>query len=169
MAAKLDGKRVLAEAEAAGQVHLIKSGWKKAIIFSGILTCLFIITIPFGIWMFFVAARARMGFTDEALVVRWFGTTAYRWEDIEAFEPVAFQFHVHGAGLVGALVGAAASAVVTARTEGLKGPLAFKMRGQRTWKRIPAQAVQRSVELAQAMERHTGLQIFPPDSAPKAG
>jgi len=171
MAQKLDGKKVLADADASGLVHRIKPGWRRAMIFAGVLTCLLIIGIPFGIWFIIAATKARIGMNDEGFAVHWLTVRAYRWEDIEQFAPGNLHIHVHGAGLVGALVGAAASATIQARTQGLKAPLQFKLKGKRGWKMFPAHAVQNSVEMAREMERRTGLAIFPPEpeAAPEAG
>lgn len=161
MATKLDGKQVLADAENNGQLYRIKSGWKGFMIFAGVLMCLLVITIPLGIWFFVMASKARVGLNDEGFAVKWFTTKGYRWEDIEAFAPVALNFHVHGQGLIGAVVGIAASAAVSARTEGLKGPLGFKLKGKRMFIQMPAHAIERSVAMAEEMERRTGLVIFP--------
>ena len=161
MATKLDGKQVLADAESNGQLYRIKSGWKGMMIFAGVLTCLLVITIPLGIWFFFIAGKARVGLNDEGFAIKWFTTNAYRWEDLEAFRPVGLHFHVHGQGLLGAVVGMAASAAVSARTEGLKGPLGYKLKGKRGWREMPAHAIERSVAMAEEFERRTGLVIFP--------
>ncbi|TNF38036.1 MAG: hypothetical protein EP329_01530 [Deltaproteobacteria bacterium] len=161
MATKAEGKQWLAEAEQNGQLYRIKSGWKGMMIFAGVLTCLLVITLPLGIWMFFVAKNARVGITDKGFAISWFGTSAFRWDELEAFRPVALNFHVHGGGLVGALVGVAASAAVSARTEGLKGPLGYKLKGKRMFREMPAHAIENSVAMAQEMEKHSGLTIFP--------
>lgn len=161
MATQLDGKRVLAEAEQNGQLYRIKSGWKGMMIFAGVLTCLLIITLPLGIWLIIISGKARVGLNDEGFAIKWFTTNAYRWEDIEAFRPVGLHFHVHGQGLVGALVGVAASAAVSARTEGLKGPLGYKLKGKGGWREMPAHAIANSVAMAKEFERRTGLVIFP--------
>lgn|GEM_PF-1123177 len=161
MATKAEGIQWLEQAEASGHLYRIKSGWKGMMIFAGVLTCLLVITIPIGIWFFITASKARVGVTEEGFAIRWFTTNAFRWDEIEAFRPVGLHFHVSGGGLVGALVGAAASSAVAARTEGLKGPLGFKVKGKKMFREMPAHAIERSVAMAQQFEQYTGLTIFP--------
>lgn len=157
--AKLDGKAMLEEADKSGRIYRIKSSWKKTFIFAGVLMCLLVITIPVGIWFFLIPGKARVGMTDEGFAIKWFGTRAYRWEDIEAFQPQ--HFNISGHGVVGALAGVA----IAAKTEGLKGPLSFKLKGKKMWTQMPAHAIERSAEMAREMEQHTGLTILPEEPA----
>lgn len=160
---KLDKKALLEEAERDGQVYRIKSGWKKYFIFAGVLMCLLVLTLPLGIWFFFIAKNARLGIAEKGFVLKWMGTLAVAWEDIDSFVPVPLHFHASGGGLVGALAAAAASAAVAAKTEGLKGPLQFKIKDKWGTKMIPAHAIENSVAMAKEMEKRTGLTIFPPE------
>ncbi|MCB9736433.1 MAG: hypothetical protein H6745_27970 [Deltaproteobacteria bacterium] len=172
---KLNGKQVLADADQNGLLFPIKPGWRKYMIFAGVLMCLLIITIPLGIWFFVMAGKCRLGMNDEGFAVKWFTTNAYRWDDIEAFRPAPLSFNVHiaGGGLVGGLIAgvasAAASSAVAKRTAGINGPVSFKLKGKRMWLQFPAHAIQNSVEMAREMERRTGLEILPPaEPAPVA-
>lgn len=158
---QLDPKRLLAEAESNGRVFKIKSGWRGFMYFAAVLMCILIITLPVGIWFIVVARRARVGLTDEGFAVSWFLTRAYAWGDIESFEPQRLNLSAGGqGGLVGALAVAAAGAVIAKKTQGLKGPLMFKLKGKRGQKALQAHAIENSVEMAQQMERHTNLVIL---------
>lgn len=158
---KLNAKEQLAKADESGQIYRIKSSWKKLMIFAGVLMCLLVITIPLGIWFFFIAKSARLGITDEGFAIKWFGKKAWAWSDIESFRRAPLNFYASGGGLVGALAAAAASSAVSKRTQGLNGPLSFKVHGKKLWQQIPAHAIDRSFEMAQEMERRTGLEILP--------
>ncbi|MBN1772072.1 MAG: hypothetical protein JXB32_12460 [Deltaproteobacteria bacterium] len=159
---KLDANALLAEAESKGLVFKMKSGWRKAMYFAGVLSCLPIITIPFGIWIFVMARRACVAVADRGFVVRSFTTRAYAYEDVERFTPIGMQMHVHGGGLVGALAGAAVGAVVEAKTQGVKGPIQFKLKGKWMPLQLPAHTVENSVAMVQALEQRSGQTILPP-------
>ena len=62
-------------------------------------------------------------------------------------------------------MGAAISTAVAAKTQGLKGPLRFKVKGG-GWKIIPAHTIQNTYEMAREMEKRTGLKILPADVVP---
>lgn len=158
---KLNAKEMLAQADQTGQIHRMKSGWRKAQIVCGVCLCLLILTIPLGIWIFHIARNARLGTTDEGFALKWFGTKAWAWSDIEAVKRGNIQFSSGGTGLVGALAAAAVSHAVAKRTQGLNGPLSFKVKGKRLWVHIPAHALERSVEFAEELERRTGLEVLP--------
>jgi hypothetical protein len=158
---KLNGKELLAKAEEQGQVYRVKSGWRKLMVFAAVLMCLLVILIPLGIWFFYISRTARLGITDEGFALKWFGTKAWAWSDIEAFRQAPLNFGSGGAGLVGALAGAVASEVVSRKTQGLNGPLSFKLKGKKLWRAFPAHAIERSFEMAEEMERRTGLEILP--------
>lgn len=165
---KLDAKALLAEAESKGLVFKMKSGWRKAMYFAGVLSCLPILTIPFGIWIFVMARRACVAVADRGFVVRSFTTRAFAYEDVESFTPTGMHMHVHGGGLVGALAGAAVQAVVEAKTQGVKGPIEFKLKGKWMPLQIPAHTVENSVAMVQALEQRSGRSILPP-AAPAPG
>ncbi len=165
---KLDAKALLAEAEGKGLVFKMRSGWRKAMYFAGVLSCLPIVTIPFGIWIFVMARRACIAIADRGFVVRSFTTRAYAYEDIERFTPLGLQMHVHGAGLVGALAGAAVGAAIEAKTQGVKGPIQFKVRGKLLPLQLPAHTVENSIAMVQALEQRSGHAILPP-AAPVPG
>lgn len=162
---KLDGAALLAEAEKNGQIYPIKPGWRKFMYFAGVLMCLLVITIPLGIWFFLMAPKCRLGITKEGFAIKWFTTNAYAWSDIESFVPVPLHFHAAGGGLVGALISTAASAAVAAKTQGLKGPLQFKVKGKWGYRQIPAHAIQNSLAMVEEMERQSGLVILPKEQA----
>ena len=165
---KIDGKALLEQADRGqGIVYPVKPGWKKAVIFAGVLTCLLIITLPLGIYFIVAAGKNRMAITDEGFAIKWFTTKAFRWSDVEAFNPSSMHFHAGGGGLVGALAAVTAEAVVKRKTQGIKGPIQFKVKGKRGWRVIPAHVLQNSLELAQELEKRTGLQVFPSDEAKK--
>jgi hypothetical protein len=166
---KLNVNATIEKAEKEGQIYPIKSGWKTMFTFAGILTCLLILTIPLGIWIIIAGRNARLGLTDEGFAYKGIGSHGWRWDAIETFD-TAGHAHIHfaGGGLVGALAGAALSTAVAAKTQGLKGPLRFKLKGKRGWKIIPAHTIQNSYAMAEEMERRTGLQILPKKEETKA-
>ena len=165
---KLDAKALLAEAESKGLVFNMKSGWRKMMYFAGVLCCLPVVTIPFGIWIFVMARRACIAVADRGFVVRGFTTRAYAYEDIERFTPLSLNMHVSGGGLVGALAGAAVSAAVAAKTQGVKGPIQFKVRGKWVPLQLPAHTAENSIAMVQALEQRSGHAILAP-AAPVPG
>jgi hypothetical protein len=162
---KLDVKETIAKAEKEGSVYLIKGTWKKLFIFAGVLSCLLVVTIPLGIWIIMMAKKSRVGLTDEGFAFQGLGSWAWRWEDVEEFRASDTMPMNAGGGLVGGLVGAAISTAVSAKSQGLKGPLRFKIKDKRGWKLLPAHTIQNSAEMAVEMERRTGLPIFPQPAA----
>jgi hypothetical protein len=158
---KLDAKQLLEQAEAAGKIYPMKSGWRKFMWFAVFLMAILVITIPVAIWFGIVAKRGRVGITDEGFAVSWFTNQAYAWEDIESFEQQRLQMSAGGqGGLVGALAVAAASEIIANKSKGLNGPIIFKLKGKRGQKFIPAHSIDNSLEMAQEMEKHTGLAIL---------
>lgn len=157
---QLNSATIFEEAERDGLVFRMKPGWKKYFLFTGILMCLMVITLPLGIWFMLIPKSARLGVGKEGFAVKWFGTSTYAYADIQEFSQASLQMNV-GGGIVGALVGAAVSSAVAAKTSGLKGPLHFKLKGKWGWSGVPAQAIERSDEMARELEKRTGLQIFP--------
>ena len=165
---KLNVKQTVTAAKASGDFYPINGVWRKLFFFAGGLTCLLIVTIPLGIWIIMVARGGGLGISDEGFAFKGLGSAGWRWEAIEAFEPQRrANFYVAGGGLLGAAVGAAASAAVAKKTPGLKGPIRFKVKGSRGWKIIPAHTYERSVEMARKLEAGTGLEILP-QAAPAA-
>jgi hypothetical protein len=162
---KLDVKETIAKAEKDGSIYLITGKWKKLFIFAGLLSCLLILGIPLGIWIIVAAKKSRVGFTDEGFAFQGIGSWAWRWEDVEEFRTSDSMNLSGGGGIVGALAGAAISSAVSAKTQGLKGPLRFKIKEKRVWKQLPAHTIQNNVEMALEMERRTGLPIFPQPDA----
>ncbi|MFT6397375.1 MAG: hypothetical protein ACJAYU_002128 [Bradymonadia bacterium] len=157
---KLDVKETIAKAEQDGSIFLIKGVWKGLFIFAGLLSCLLVLTIPLGIWIIMAAKKSRIGLTDEGFAFQGLGSSAWRWEDVEEFKASGSASMNAGGGLLGAMAGAALSAAVAAKTEGLKGPLQFRIKGQRGWKAMPTHTIQNTGEMAAEMERRTGLPIF---------
>jgi hypothetical protein len=165
---KLDAKALLAEAEGKGLVFKMKSGWRKAQYFAAALCFLPVITLPFGIWIILMARRACIAVADRGFVVRSFTTRAYAYEDIERFTPLGLNIHVSGGGLVGALAGAAVSAAVEAKTQGVKGPIQFKVKGKWVPQMMPAHTVENSIAMVRAIEQRSGHTILAPE-APAPG
>jgi hypothetical protein len=163
---KLDANALLAEAASKGLVFKMKSGWRKAMYFAGVLSCLPIITIPFGIWIILMARRACVAVADRGFVVRSFTTNAYAYEDIERFTPMGLHMHVSGGGLVGALAGAAVGAAIEVKTEGVKGPIQFKVKGKWVPLQIPAHTCENSMAMVQAIEQRSGHAILAPAAPP---
>jgi len=157
---KLDANALLAEAEGKGLVFKMRSGWRKAQYFAAALCFLPIITIPFGIWIIMMARRACVAVADRGFVVRSFTTHAYAYEDIEHFVPMSLDIHVQGGGLVGALAGIAVSKAVESRTQGVKGPIQFKVKGKWGSQLIPAHTLENSVAMVQALEQRSGKTIL---------
>ncbi|MBI3073572.1 MAG: hypothetical protein HYY84_15785 [Deltaproteobacteria bacterium] len=157
--AKLNGAAILEEAEKEGLVYRMKPGWRKYFVFSGILMCLLVITIPLGIWFLLIPRSARLGIGKEGFAIKWFGTSAFAYADIQEFRPAGLHMNI-GGGVVGALVGAAVSSAIESKTAGLKGPLEFKLKGKWGWRPIPAHAIENSVAMAEEIEKRSGLKIL---------
>ncbi|MCD4701881.1 MAG: hypothetical protein K8S24_08505 [Candidatus Aegiribacteria sp.] len=154
---KLDSKALLVQAERTGRIFRMKSGWRKMQIFAGFLCCLLIISIPLGIWIIIRARKAMVGLTEEGFAFTYLTTIAYRWSDIESISLTGMSGITFGGGLVGA----AAAAVVQKKTQGLKGPLQFKLKGKRMPKSIPAQTIENSLEMARQIELLSGISFLP--------
>ena len=154
---KLDGKLLLEQAEQSGRIFWMKSSWRRMQIFAGVLCCIMIIPIPLGIWIIIRARKARMGITEEGFAYTYLTTIAHRWSDIESFTISEMSSFAFGGGLVGA----AAVAVVKKKTQGLKGPLRFKLKGKRSFRMIPAQTIENSMEMARQMELLSGISFLP--------
>ncbi len=156
---KLDAKAIIAEGEQTNQTYKLKQSWRRFMKFAGVLCCLLIITIPLGIWFFIAAGKAKIALGQEGFAVRLLGTKAYAWRDIEALTPGQLGAHAMGGGLVGLALASA----VSARSEGLRGPLFLKLKDRKLPHLIPAHQIENSVAMARQMERLSGLTIFPPD------
>ncbi|MCP4647637.1 MAG: hypothetical protein GY852_07870, partial [bacterium] len=141
---KLNGKMLLEQAENGGKIYPTKDSWRKLQIFAGILTCVMIIPIPLGILIIMRARKARVGLTAEGFAFTYLTTVAYRWSDIESFTVSGMSGSMYGGGLIGA----ATAAAVKNKTQGLKGPLSFKIKGKRGQKMIPAHTIANSMEMA---------------------
>ncbi len=163
---KLDPKKVFADAQASGHIYPMKSKWRGMNIFAGVLCCLLIIGIPLGIWFIVAARRAKVGISDEGFAWTFLGTTAHRWEELETLSVGNLHINVSGGGLIGALAGAAIGAAVAARTEGLKGPIHYKLKGKRMHRQLPAQQFQNSWVMGEEIERRSGIAFMP---KPKEG
>jgi hypothetical protein len=57
--------------------------------------------------------------------------------------------------------------MVSKKTEGLKGPLQFRLRGKKMPRMIPAHTIENSLEMARQMEQLSGLPILPRESTPE--
>lgn len=131
---KLDVNEILSKVEMDGQIYYAKESWKKFFIFAGVLICLFIITIPFGIWIILVVKKSRVGLTDDGFVFKGIGSFAWCWEDIEEFGTISSaNMVIHGGGVAGVLVGSVILSVVAVKIQGLKGLFRFKIKGK-GWK-----------------------------------
>jgi hypothetical protein len=158
MGAMLDPEALFVEAARTGQVYRTKRGWQTALTLVGVGMCALIVTLPLGIWFIVAARRGSVAVGDEGFAIKRFLTRAYRWTDIESVRLGAIEAASAG-NIAGDLIGAAVTGAISARTEGLKGPLVFKLKGQRGERAIAAQTLERSRELAAELERRTGLQI----------
>jgi len=156
--AALSDRDIIADADAAGTTYKLARRWKITCVFLGVLCCLLIVLIPFGVVMFILAGKARMTVTDEALVVRWLGTRVLRWEDFEAFKQQPFRMvgGVGGLGLAGAVAVGAAKGVASSF---VSGPVSYKLKSKRMWGNLAVHWHERSGELASAIEERTGLSI----------
>lgn len=127
-------------------------------IFAGVLCCLLVLTIPLGIWIIVRARKARMGLTEDGFAFTYLTTIAYRWSDIESFTLTGMNAAMFGGGLVGV-----AAAAVQKKTQGLKGPLQFRLKGKKLPKMIPAHTIENSLEMVMEMERLSGISFLPPE------
>lgn len=160
---KLDKNALLEEGERTGQVYPLKASWRRFMKFAGVLCCLLIVLIPLGVWIFIAANKARVAIGEEGFAVKIFGTATYAWKDIESFSAAGL-----GAGAMGGgLVGLALASAVSARTEGLRGPLFVKLKDRRIPLQVPAHQLENSVAMAREIEKRSGLAIFPPEPAPE--
>jgi len=156
---KLDGKAILAEGERNQQSYRLKASWRKLMIFAGVLCCILVILLPLGIWIIVAAGKARLAIGEQGFAFKLYGTRTYAWQDIEAITPGALGASAMGGGLVGVALASA----VSARSEGLRGPLFIKLKGHKWPGQIPAHQIEGSVAMAREMERRSGLTIFPPE------
>lgn len=161
---KLDPKVILEEGARTQQVYKLKPSWRRYMRFAAILTCLLVITLPLGIWMYIVAGKAHVALGQEGLALKLFGTKAWAWTDIEKFDVSSLS----GSAMGGGLIGIALASAVSARTDGLKGPLMMKLKGRKMPVQIPAHQIDGSVAMAREIEARTGLSIFPPETAKAA-
>lgn len=157
---KLDTKALLEEAARNGSVYPLKPGWRKFQKFAAVLTCLLVITLPLGIWLWIAANKAHVAIGEEGFALKMFGTKSWAWRDVESFTPVK----LGAAAMGGGLVGLAMASAVSARTEGLRGPLMFKLKDRRMPQQIPAHQIDNSVAMARELEQRSGLEIFPPEA-----
>ncbi len=160
---QLDKKALLEEGARNNQVYPLKPSWRKLQKFAAILCCLLVILIPLGIWMWIAANKAHVAIGQEGFALKLYGTKAWAFKDIEGFTPVKLGAHAMGGGLVGLALASA----VSSRTEGLKGPLMFKLKGRKLPHQIPAHQIEGSVAMAREIETRTGLEIFPPEPEPE--
>ena len=160
---RLDAKALLEQAEAAGRIYPMRAGWRRAQIFAGVCCCILIITIPLGIWIIARARKACVGLTEEGFAFRYLTTVAHRWSDIESFSLTTMNASMYGGGLAGMAV----ASMVAKRTEGLRGPLQFKLRGKKMPRMIPAHTIENSLEMARQMEQLSGLPILPHEETPE--
>jgi hypothetical protein len=166
---RLDSKAILEEAAQTGQIYKLKAGWRRFQTFAGLLLCLLILTLPLGIWFIVTVRNAKVGLSKDGFTLKALGTRTWAWCDIESFSVG----HTHtrlniGGGLVGALVGAAVSSAIAARSEGLRGPIYITLKGRRFPQMFPAHLIERSIAMAEEMERLSGRPIFPRAPSPWA-
>jgi len=154
-------RNLLERAETSGRTFPMKAGWRKAQVFAGVLTCFLIITIPLGVWIIIRARKAKVGISEEGFVFTYLTTFGYRWDEIEEF----YVSGLSGMAFGGGLVGLAAATAVQKKTQGLKGPLQFKVKGKRGLKMIPAHTIENSLEMARQMEQLSGLSILPAEQS----
>jgi hypothetical protein len=153
-----DAKLLVERAEQNGKTYPMKAGWRKSQILAGVLCCFPLVPLfPLGLFIISRAKKAKVGITEEGFAFRYMGTVAGRWSDIESITLSS----MNAAGFGGGLIGVAAAAVVSAKTQGLKGPLMIKMKGKRMPLSIPAQMIEGSMEMALEMERLSGITFLP--------
>ncbi len=150
-------RQILERAEASGRVYYMKNSWRKYQIFAGVITCFLIITIPLGIYIIMRARKARVGLSEEGFVFTYLSTFGYPWSDIEEFNLSGLSGTTFGGGLVGA----ATAMAVQKKTQGLKGPLQFRLKGKKMMKMIPAHTIENSLEMARQMEQLSGITFLP--------
>ncbi len=160
---RLDPKALLEEGARSQQTYPLKASWRRYMRFAAVLTCLLVITLPLGIWMWIAAGKAHVALGQEGFAFKLFGTKAWAWKDIEKFDVSSLS----GSTMGGGLIGIALASAVSARTDGLKGPLLMKLKGRKLPIQIPAHQIDGSVAMAREIEARSGLAIFPPE-APKA-
>jgi len=153
----IDGKALIALAESMGQFYPTKAGWRNLQVFAGVLSCLLILTIPIGIWIIVKARKAGIGITEEGFAFRYLTTVSARWDEVEGITATGMSAATFGGGLVGV----AAAAAVKSRTQGLKGPLNFRIKGRRMPVMIPAHTIEDSLHMAMQMERLSGISFLP--------
>jgi hypothetical protein len=159
-ATRLDSTKVLEMAESSGRVYPMKAGWRKSQILAGVLCCFpFVPLFPLGLFIISRAKKAKVGLSDEGFAFRYLGTVVGRWSDIESITVGS----MNAAGFGGGLIGVAAAAVVSSKTQGLKGPLMIKMKGKRMPLQIPAQMIEGSMEMAREIQRFSGISFLPED------
>jgi hypothetical protein len=146
------------EAALTGQVYRTKRGWKTALTLIGVGMCALIVTIPLGIWFIVAARRGSVALGEEGFAIKRFLTRAYRWQDIESLRLGTIGAGTSG-NVAGDLIGAAVTGAIEARTAGLKGPILFRLKGQRGERAIATQSIESSAKLKAELERRTGLHV----------
>lgn len=85
-----------------GNVFKLSSGARTAMIVVGVLSCLLIVGIPLGVYVFWRLGRARIELTSEQFIaVEMFSSTQFAWSDVARLG--IFTFAVAGQGVAGAV------------------------------------------------------------------
>ena len=131
------------------KTYAMSKKWKTICIVLGVLCCLLIVMIPFGIVMFVLASKARITIADEDITIWWLGKRTIRWDEFKELRQGTAS--VHGLGLVGAVAGAAL----------LSGPLTYELKRPTGHKRgnIAVHWHENAAEIVAEMTRRTGKPI----------
>jgi hypothetical protein len=154
----LDPEAIFREAAQTGQLYPTKASFRNALIVAGLVCCALVVTIPLGIWLIVAARRSSVALGSEGFAIKRFLTRAYRWTDLESLRTERLESVASGQ-LVGDLIGAAVISAVEAGTAGLKGPIRFRLKGQRGERVIAAQTLENSARMAEELERRSGLKL----------
>lgn len=130
------------------KTYRLSSKWLKFIYGFGILCCILVVTIPFGIMMFWLGKKAHITTTEEGVTIWYMGTRNIKWDEFEWLKQGVTS--VSGLGIVGAVAGAAL----------IKGPMIYKLKSQkRGGARIAVNMHENAAEIVRTFEARTGLSL----------
>ncbi len=120
------------------KTYKLRTSHRNFCIFMGVLCCVLVVMIPFGIMMFWLATQPRITITDQHLIVRWFGTRTIPWADIASLRVAGTQ-------------GVQAAA---------QGPISYTLKSNPSGNpRIAVGSFEGREEIMAEITRRTGLQI----------
>ncbi len=130
------------------KTYRLSKGTRTVINITGVVCCLLVVMIPFGIMMFWLGKKAHITTSEEGVVVWYLGTRDIKWDEFEWLKQG--RLSVSGLGVIGAAAGAAL----------IKGPMLYKLKSQkRGGARIAVSWHENAAEIVATFEARTGLSL----------